>query len=187
MSSIFTAPSPADEARGRCIMSELEITLEQLLESRDKRAEFQTILLRGYGTPLVSFTVNMPGKVKKNHRSKAVFDAGVEAIRESLAGSVVYYKLLDNVTGPEGYFAVDMDVHELKTAMCRIEDEHPLGRLMDIDVLSAPGKHISRTALGQQPRKCLVCGGMAAACTRSRAHPVEQLLAVIDQLLEDAQ
>ena len=50
-------------------MQEIEITLEQLLESRDKRAEFQTILLNGYRTPLVSFTVNMPGKVKKNHPS----------------------------------------------------------------------------------------------------------------------
>ena len=167
-------------------MQEIEITLEQLLESRDKRAEFQTILLRGYGTPLVSFTVNMPGKVKKNHRSARVFDAGVEAIREALAGTIVYYKLLDNITGPEGYFAVDMEVNELKAAMCRIEDEHPLGRLMDIDVLSAPGTHVSRTQLGQQPRKCLVCGGMAAACTRSRAHPMEQLIAAIDQLLKEA-
>ena len=60
----------------------------------------------------------------------------------------------------------------------------PLGRLMDIDVLSAPGQHVSRTTLGQAPRKCLVCGGMAAACTRSRAHPVEQLIAAIDDLLE---
>ncbi len=164
-------------------MQGIEITLEQLLESRDKRAEFQTILLRGYQTPLVSFTVNMPGKVKKNHRSEAVFNAGVEAIRETLAGHIVYYKLLDNLTGPEGYFAVDLDVQQLKAAMCRIEDTHPLGRLMDIDVLSAPGQHVSRTTLGQAPRKCLVCGGMAAACTRSRAHPVEQLIAAIDDLL----
>ena len=164
-------------------MQEVEITLEQLLESRDKRAEFQTILLNGYRTPLVSFTVNMPGKMKKNHRSEAVFNAGVESIRETLAGHIVYYKLLDNLTGPEGYFAVDMEVGELKAAMCRIEDSHPLGRLMDIDVLSAPGQHVSRTTLGQQPRKCLVCGGMAAACTRSRAHPVEQLIAAIDDLL----
>ena len=168
-------------------MQEVEITLEQLLESRDKRAEFQAILLRGYNTPLVSFTVNMPGKVKKNHRSARVFEAGVEVIRETLAGHVVYYKLLDNLTGPEGYFAVDMAVDDLKAAMCRIEDEHPLGRLMDIDVLSAPGKHVSRTTLGHQPRKCLVCGGMAAACTRSRAHPTQQLIDAIDRLLEGAQ
>lgn len=165
-------------------MQGIEITLEQLLESRDKRAEFQTILLRGYQTPLVSFTVNMPGKVKKNHRSETVFSAGVEAIRETLAGHIVYYKLLDNLTGPEGYFAVDLEVQQLKAAMCRIEDNHPLGRLMDIDVLSAPGQHVSRTTLGQLPRKCLVCGGMAAACTRSRAHPIEQLIAAIDDLLE---
>lgn len=167
-------------------MEETEITLEQLLESRDRRAEFQTILLRGYQTPLVSFTVNLPGKVKRNHRSETVFQTGVTAIREALAGNIVYFKLLDKVTGPEGYFAVDMDAQRLKDAMCRIEEEHPLGRLMDIDVLSAPGVHMSRTQLGKPPRKCLVCGNMAAACTRSRAHPTEELLAAIDRLLEDA-
>lgn len=168
-------------------MEETEITLEQLLESRDRRAEFQTILLQGYQTPLVSFTVNIPGKVKKSHRSQTIFQAGVAAIRETLAGDILYSKLLDKVTGPEGYFAVDRDAAALKAAMCRIEEEHPLGRLMDIDVLSAPGKHISRTELGQSPRKCLVCGNMAAACTRSRAHPAEQLLAAIDRLLETAE
>lgn len=163
---------------------ETEITLEQLLESRDRRAEFQSILLKGWQVPLVSFTVNMPGKVKKSRRSEAVFSAGVEAIRESLAGHIAYYKLLDKVTGPEGYFAADLPAEELKERMCRIEEEHPLGRLMDIDVLSAPGRPVSRTQLGQRPRKCLVCGGMAAACTRSRAHPAEQLLAAIDGLLD---
>lgn len=163
---------------------DVEITLEQLLESRDKRAEFQAILLRGWQLPLVSFTVNMPGKVKKSRRSETVFSAGVEAIREALAGHVAYYKLLDQITGPEGYFSVDLPPQELKERMCRIEQDHPLGRLMDIDVLSAPGKPVSRTTLGHQPRKCLVCGNMAAACTRSRAHPAWQLLVAIDHLLE---
>ena len=126
---------------------EQEITLEQLLRSRDERAEFQKILLKGYGLPLVSFTVNMPGKIKRCRRSRIVFDAGVQAIREALAGEIVYYKL------------------------------------MDIDVLDASGQHLSRTQLGETPRKCLVCGGMAAACTRSRAHPAEEVLAAVDRIL----
>ena len=152
---------------------EQEITLEQLLRSRDERAEFQKILLKGYGLPLVSFTVNMPGKIKRCRRSRIVFDAGVQAIRDALAGEIVYYKLMDNPT----------DAEALKAAMCRIEEEHPLGRLMDIDVLDASGQHLSRTQLGETPRKCLVCGGMAAACTRSRAHPAEEVLAAVDRIL----
>ncbi|MBR5390791.1 MAG: citrate lyase holo-[Clostridia bacterium] len=161
----------------------VEITLEELLQSRDDRAAFQTILLNGYHTPLVSFTVNMPGKIKRDRRSKTVFDAGVLAIREALAGQIVYYKLLDKITGPEGYFAVDMEPLILKEKTAAIETGHPLGRLMDIDVLSAPGVQVSRAHLGQPPRKCLVCGQPAAACARSRAHPPEQLLAAIDGLL----
>lgn len=163
----------------------VEITLEELLQSRDDRAAFQTILLNGYHRPLVSFTVNMPGKVKRDARSRTVFEAGVHAIREALAGQIVYYKLLDKNTGPEGYFAVDMDALDLKEKMVSIEETHPLGRLMDIDVLSAPGQQVSRSHLGQGPRKCLVCGQMAAACARSRAHPAEQILAAVDRLLDE--
>lgn len=162
----------------------VEVTLEQLLQSRDDRAAYQTILLNGYRQPLVSFTVNTPGKVKRSGRSQRVFEAGVTAIREALAGQIVYYKLLDKSTGPEGYFVVDMDPALLKKKMVSIEEGHPLGRLMDIDVLSAPGRQVSRTDLGQAPRKCLVCGQMAAACARSRAHSAEELMAAIDRLLD---
>lgn len=165
-------------------MEEIEITLPQLLESRDKRVEFQNILLKGYGLPMVSFTVNMPGKVKRSTRSRKVFDAGVEAIREALAGYIVYYKLMDNITGPEGYFCVEKDAFELKDAMCRIEESHPLGRLMDIDVLTANDEHISRTGIGGVPRTCLICGQQAAVCVRSRAHRPEELHAVIDRMIE---
>ncbi len=163
---------------------EVEITLEQLLQSRDERAEFQTKLLEGYRLPVVSFTVNIPGKVKKCRRSEVIFQAGVEAIRESLAGYVIYYKLRDRNTGPEGFFVVELTPEVLKEKMMSIEQQHPLGRLMDIDVLKEPGNPLSRTTLGELPRPCLVCGNMAAACTRSRAHPTEALLRAIDRLIE---
>lgn len=164
---------------------EVEISLEQLLQSRDERAAFQARLLEGYDLPLVSFTVNIPGKVKKCRRSEIIFQAGATAIREALAGYVVCCKLRDLITGPVGYFVVEMQPEELKEKMVAIEQQHPLGRLMDIDVLKEPGKPMSRTVLGQQPRKCLICGNMAAACTRSRAHPAQQLLEAMDRMIED--
>ena len=164
-------------------MTEPEITLEQLLEGRDDRAAFQRELLERYGQPLCSFTVNMPGKVKRCDRSLRVHEAGVAALRDALAGHVVYWKLRDPATGPEGFFVCDLPAEELKRRTCALEEEHPLGRLFDLDVLSAPGVQLSREALGFPRRKCLVCGGDGAACARSRAHPLPELLAKIDQLL----
>lgn len=166
-------------------MNQQEITLEQLLEGRDARAAFQQELLERYRLPLISFTVNMPGKVKRCTRSQRIHQAGVTAIRDALAGHVAYWKLRDTVTGPEGFFVCDLTAEELKRRMCALEETHPLGRLFDIDVLRAPGKQLSREELGFPKRKCLICGGDGAACTRSRAHPLPELIGKIDQLLEN--
>ncbi len=164
-----------------------EITLEQLLRSRDERAAFQRVLIESYKLPLVSFTVNMPGPVKRESRSETVFRAGVSAIRERLAGGyILYSKLREPDTGYEGYFVCDMPELKLKSMMCGIEDAHALGRLMDIDVLGADRRIIGRAELGTAPRACLVCGKPAAACVRSQAHTPAELSAAIDRILAGA-
>ena len=164
-------------------MTEQGITLEQLLAGRDERAAFQRELLERYGLSLVSFTVNMPGAVKCDARSTRIHVAGVAAIRDALAGQVAYWKLRDPVTGPEGFFVCDLPAEELKRRMCALEEQHPLGRLFDIDVLRASGTLVSREELGFPKRRCLICDGDGAACTRSRAHPLPELLHKIDALL----
>lgn len=166
-------------------MTEQEITLEQLLAGRDERAAFQKELLKHYGLPLVSFTVNMPGAVKCSTRSIRIHAAGVAAIRDALAGRVAYWKLREPATGPEGFFVCDLPAEDLKRRMCALEEQHPLGRLFDVDVLRVSGTQVSREELGFPKRRCLICGADGAACTRGRAHPLPELLRRIDELLAD--
>lgn len=158
------------------------VTLQQILDNREARAEFQRILLRGYGCALVCFTVNMPGAVKRCAPSLAVHRAGVEALRQRLAGHILYYKLLNYPTGFEGYFAVDLPPEELKPILVRLEDQHPMGRLMDLDVLRPDGTAVSRSELGLPRRKCLLCSHDAKACGRSQAHSLEELWAEISRI-----
>jgi len=157
-----------------------EVSLDTLLESREARADYQRVLLRGYGWPLVSMMVNMPGAVKRSPLSQGIFEAGVHALRERLAGAVRYLKLRDLPTGFEGYFVVEMDAFELKAITCGLEKRHPLGRLFDIDVLDAHGRILSRGDIGLPPRNCLVCGASGPGCARSRAHGLEELHAAIE-------
>lgn len=158
------------------------VTLQQILDNREARADYQKILLRGYGTPLVSFTVNMPGAVKRCAGALAVHRAGIAALRERLAGYVVYYKTLESPAGYEGFFAVDLPAEALKRITCDIEETAPLGRLMDLDVLRPAGGTVSRGALGLPPRPCLLCGGDAKVCARSQAHPMALLLEEIGRI-----
>ena len=113
----------------------MPVTLEQLLQSRDNRAQHQKDLLGTFpGKSLLCFTVQLPGADKRNARSLAIARAGVEAVWEAFAPC--HEELRDLETGFEGYFVVDVPAREAKLRACRIEDTHPLGRLMDIDVVA---------------------------------------------------
>lgn len=179
----------------------MPVTLEQLLQSRDNRAKHQKDLLEAHsGRSLLCLTVQLPGPEKRNAASLAIARAGVEAIREAF--NPEYEELRDLETGYEGYFLVSLPGKEAKIAACRIEDNHPLGRLMDIDVLvqraeekyfscGSPKNHfssvisLSRVDIGLEPRKCLLCGNEVRYCMRARTHTVSELLERIGQMLEE--
>ena len=65
--------------------------------------------------------------------------------------------------------------------MVQLEDADDLGRLLDLDVLTAPDVKLSRPV----PRTCLLCGRQAQLCARSRAHSVEELSTRVRAILSE--
>ena len=163
----------------------MEITLDQLLKARDDRYARQLALTREWpDRTLVCLTVVLPGPVKRDDRSLKVAEAAVAAVQEMLRPEV--HELYDLETGYEGYFLVDGDLLEVKRACCRIEDTHPYGRLMDLDVLEPVGDTVvpvSRDRVGESPRRCLLCDRPARECMRARTHTYGEVLAAIDRML----
>ena len=136
----------------------MEITLDQLLASREERASFQKELLKSYpGKTLVCLTVIMPGKVKRNLQSLVVAQAAVTAMVSAFGDSMRKLVLRDRQTGYEAYLETTLSNEEAKLKTCNIEDTHPLGRLFDLDVIDTDGVPVSRESIGQSPRKCLIC------------------------------
>ena len=163
----------------------MEITLDQLLASREERASFQKELLKGYpGKTLVCLTVIMPGKVKRNLQSLVVAQAAVTAMVSAFEGSTLSLRLRDLPTGYEAYIVTPLSNEEAKRETCRIEDTHPLGRLFDLDVIDADGVPVSRELIGKAPRKCLVCDSDARYCMRNRTHSLDELSARIEEMIE---
>lgn len=164
----------------------MEITLDQLLASREQRVARQQELLHKYpDATLVCLTVIMPGSVKRNFFSLITAGAAVKAILDRYEGSIEHMSLKDEVTGYEGYLVTTLDREQAKRIACDIEDSHPLGRLFDIDVMDEQGTPMSRSAVGHQPRRCLICNNEARYCMRARAHTQEELQARIKQMVED--
>ena len=161
----------------------MSITLEQLLKSRDERVEHQKDLLGSHpGKSLLCLTVQLPGPVKRNRTSLAIAQAGVEAVREAFKPE--YEELRDLETGYEAYFLVSLPAPETKRLACHIEDTHPLGRLMDIDVFTPTHiGAISRADIGLEPRKCLLCGNEVRYCMRAKSHTTSELLARIEEMV----
>ena len=164
------------------------VTLAEVLDSKERRAARQAELIDKYSRPLISFTVVAPGSVKLNENTVRLFSEGVKALEKELENRnyrVLFSEKGEYKTGNEALYCVDAPFEELKRMTVTIEDGHRFGRLFDIDVINTDWLPVSRSELGLCERGCLVCGGPAHACARSRAHPVDELLSVIERMMKD--
>lgn len=168
----------------------MEVSLAEMLDAREQRAERQRMLLSAYGKTMVCFTMNIAGPVKDSALIRGGFAQGKRLLRQQLraAGiSPVYFEEKQDKTGSEAIFLVDADPLAVKAITVDIEDELPMGRLFDMDVLRPDGEKVDREELDREGRKCLICGGPAKVCARSRAHTVPALQEKTWEILREAQ
>ena len=167
----------------------MEVTLLEMLEARERRANRQRVLLSAHGKTMVCFTMNIAGPVKNNALIRRGYALGKRLLREQLAVAgipVVYFEEIQEKTGNEAIFLLDAEALTVKAVTVEIEDHAPIGRLFDMDVLCPDGRKVDRQELGRDGRTCLICGGMAQACARSRTHSVAELQEKTWEILRDA-
>ena len=164
----------------------MKIALDQLLASRDRRWHRQQELLREHpDETLLCLTVIMPGAVKRNRFSLVVAQAATEAMRVAFADSITWMEERDLETGFEAYAFTTHPLLDAKRMACHIEEEHPLGRLFDLDVIDTTGTPVSRSAIGAEPRRCLLCQQEARFCMRNHTHSREELQARIEKIVDE--
>lgn len=165
----------------------MEVSLMDILNARDARAQRQRELLSRFQKPLICFTMNIAGPEKINPLILEGFALGRELLDAQLAGFPILLEEDRTAnTGCEVILVVNGDPTHLKRITTRIEDTFPLGRLFDMDVLAPDGRKLSRKDLGIKERACLICDNPAYLCSRSRAHSVSQLQEKTQQLLTHA-
>lgn len=154
------------------------ISLQQLLDAKEARVLRQQRMMQQQGGTLISFTLNIAGGVKSFPLFSYAFALGKESILLQLqfAGAeVLQQEEVHQPTGDELCLLTDLEPLEVKRLMTQIEEDGALGRLFDIDVMTAESPKISRQQLGLPPRRCLLCEQQAAVCARSQAHDIRQL------------
>lgn len=164
------------------------VSLEEMMAAREQRSFRQLSLFKEYpDTNLLSVTMNIPGAIKTSPKLKQVFEEMVEQIEVSLADQEILFKhYLPLKTGSEFYLLTTLSAQDLKKRMISLETKNSLGRLFDLDVLwlnNGKMEPVSRQDLGMTARQCYVCSENAKSCGRSRKHSIEEMQAVISQII----
>lgn len=169
-------------------IDEKEVSFEDMLAARERRASKQLELLqRAPSHALLGVTLNIPGPIKHVPALDEVFRvirSEIHAALEDLNPTSSHY--LHAVTGQEYYVTVPVAPKIVKERMMAIEESHPYGRIVDLDVLySEDGRlhGISRRDLGLPTRRCYLCGEDAKVCGRSRAHSIEEIQQKISKII----
>lgn len=165
--------------------NELKI-LEGILDGKEKRAQKQEELVNRYNNSLISFTLNIPGLYKLSDKYEELHLKGQSLIENQLKNSQLNILKKETSLSPAGYetfYVIEGDAKVIKTLTVAIEDGYSFGRIFDIDVFDKNLNQLSRSELGLDKRKCLVCNEKAVICARTKAHSLEIILASIEKLI----
>lgn len=175
------APDAGGSFKEGAKMKPEEVTLEEVLVARETRAAAQKNLIKQYGKPVVSFSMNIAGEMKTTPLIEMAFRRACDEIEKEIRADLIYKSVIFEKTGPEALYVFDQEAAAIKKTAMKIENGSPLGRLFDIDVIKESGEKISRDTT----RQCLVCGGPVTLCSRNRTHGLDAVKAATQKLLLD--
>ena len=163
-------------------------TLDAILKAKEGRALKQKELLARFPlASLISLTINIPSLIKLSHEAVVIHEIAYQSILSLLREEGIELLLCESKiapTGVESLFVCSADAKMLKVLTCSLEQAHPLGRLMDIDVLDFSSSIFSRDQLGLSKRQCFVCNDTAHLCARAQKHSYTELNLHIKRLVE---
>jgi len=152
--------------------------IEQLLLAREKRQELKNTMVSS-GCHLVSLQLNIPGIPKTDKLVKNFIQLVDEEFTFFFISHFPITKWVDKkeISDEAGdailflFKASDISSVELKAICENFEGSFPLGRIVDLDVLSADGLPVS----SGKAKKCFLCSDTAEICRKSNAHQPEEV------------
>jgi len=142
------------------------------LQLKEELATYKQALYEEFQQPLLSIEANYPGENKLNGwTGYTIFT--FETLIESQF--TILKKLhLFNELGPIVLMIIKEDPPVLKHYCIQLEETHPLGRCVDLDVF-VENRPISRMDVKSEERSCLVCSEVARECIINRKHPLHEV------------
>jgi len=143
-------------------------TAQQILNAREQRNRLLDSLCKDNN--VVTIKANVPGDNKLIGEASLLVALFTKLVSNFVKGRVA---LVENADGRCAIITFQGDAQTVKNQTVLLEDAHPLGRFVDIDV--RPMGQQSSLSRGKL-RKCFVCDNPAFVCGRICAHTQQQLL-----------
>ena len=147
---------------------------------REARVDLQEKLLKKFKAPLLFMRVNYPGLNKDNLLTNNIIQDMDSIVTDIFSAQLKFRLFKTTAEGPNVTMIIEKDAVELKKTAMLIEENHTLGRCIDIDIYdNNTGEAISRRDMGIEPRRCYICSELAVNCVRSQKHGEAQIIRFI--------
>lgn len=155
-------------------MTEMDKSIEELLLAKDRRRDLRLQKLEK-GCITLSFNLNIPGLPKSNDSFHTFFSVCLKELKNYLLAHriVINGDTIHCETDAAGDFflaeVIDSDYTaiQIKNLCETFETSHPVGRLLDVDVVDEKGEPVS----SGKAKLCFFCNNAPAIyCMRKQAH-----------------
>lgn len=159
--------------------------ISDILEDREKRYIEILSLIKLYKLPVICGKINYPGNDKNTPEAQKAFQILKQLLDNKINDMSVYKQMLSGEDGRSILYVINLEPLEAKIIAVKLETDHPLGRIFDIDVYAGEGESIGRENLGIEPRKCIICEKDARICMKAGKHSIQEVLDKVNRLIRD--
>lgn len=157
--------------------------IDDILKDRENRYNTVLELINQYQLPVVCSKINYPGSHKNTPEALKAFQVLEQLVISGYGRYSTFTKVLSGGDGRSLLMVVTMTPLEAKKIALDLEDNHPLGRIFDIDVYHQDGSPISRGFLGLESRRCILCNEDARVCMRKKSHILQEIIEGVNNLI----
>ncbi len=149
---------------------------DKILIARENRRKKVKIIAEK--TSAVTLKANIPGDDKNLPEGYLIVNYFIKKV---MALGAKFIEIEDSQDGVTVYFSAE-DGKKIKNLAQDLEENHPLGRLIDIDVTP----YLEETSLSRKRmRKCFLCDNPAFVCGRNKTHKISELLRFFKEKTEE--
>lgn len=165
----------------------MSLELQKILEAKENRARLRKHFYEDRKLSL-SLSLNIAGYPKTNYKISLFFNIVLQELKQLLlANRIIIDEEFEKVDEAGNYFICSVNAYkktsfDIKELTEKFEEQHELGRFIDVDIVNEGGKYISSNKL----KLCYFCKEKAAiVCMREKNHSYKELRSYVLKQIEN--